>query len=88
MKALVAVEHATLIAIWNMLTTGEFYADPGGDFYTRLNPDKAKNRSIDQPRRMGFDVTLNPRPAAGERRVFASESELAFVTVHPAPAHP
>jgi len=31
-KAVVAVEHALLIAIWHMLTTGAFYTEPGGDF--------------------------------------------------------
>ena len=60
-----AVEHAMLIAIWNMLTTGGFYCDPGGDFYARLNPDKAKNRAIDQLPSMGYAVTLNPLAAAG-----------------------
>lgn len=35
-KAIVAVEHAILIATWNMITNGAFYSDPGGDFYTRL----------------------------------------------------
>ena len=64
-KAIVAVEHTMLIAIWNMLTTGTFYADPGSDFYTRLNPDKAKHRAIDQLRKMGYDVTLNPLADAG-----------------------
>ena len=63
-KAIVAVEHAMLIAIWNMLTTGAFYSDPGDDFYTRLNPDKAKNRALGQLRKMGYDVTLNPLAAA------------------------
>jgi len=28
MKAIVAVEHAMLIAIWNMLSTGAFYCVP------------------------------------------------------------
>ncbi len=65
MKAIVAVEHAMLIAIWNMLATGAFYCDPGDDFYARLNPDKAKNRAIDQLRKMGYDVTLNPLAATG-----------------------
>ena len=64
-KAIVAVEHAMLIAIWNMLTNGENYTDPGADFYTRLNPDKAKNRALDQLRQMGYDVTLNPLAHAG-----------------------
>jgi transposase len=36
MKALVALEHAMLIAIWNMLNTGSYFTDPGGDYFTRL----------------------------------------------------
>jgi len=64
-KAIVAIEHAMLIAIWNMLSTGELYNDPGSDFYARLNPDKAKNRALDQLRRMGYSVTLNPLAATG-----------------------
>ena len=64
-KAIVAVEHAMLIAIWNLLTTGALYADPGGDFSTRLNPDKTKNRAVDQLRKMGYTVTLNPLAEAG-----------------------
>ena len=53
------------IAIWNMLSTGEPYNDPGSDFYARLNPDKAKNRALDQLRRMGCSVTLHPLAATG-----------------------
>ena len=64
-KAFVALEHAMLIAIWNMLTKPDHYCDPGADFYTRLNPDKAKNRAVDQLRKMGYDVTLEPLAAAG-----------------------
>jgi transposase len=64
-KAIVAVEHAMLIAIWNMLTTDETYSEPGGDFYARLNPDKTKQRAIDQLRKMGYKVNLEPLAAAG-----------------------
>jgi len=64
-KAIVAVEHAMLIAIWHMLTNGEFYNDAGGDFYTRLHPDKTNQRALNQLRQMGYDVTLNPLQAAG-----------------------
>ncbi len=39
--------------------------DPGGDYFTRLNPDKAKHRALDQLRRMGYAVTLEPLPVAG-----------------------
>jgi len=65
-KAIVAVEHAILIATWNMCTNGAFYSDPGGDFYARRNPDKTKNRAIDQLQKMGYTVTLSPQhPDAG-----------------------
>lgn len=63
-KAIVAIEHAMLIAIWNMLATGTLYSDPGDDFYARLNPDKAKGRAIDQLNKMGYSVTLAPLAVA------------------------
>ena len=64
MKAIVAVEHAMLVAIWNMTTTGTLYDDPGPDFYTRLHPERAKRRALDQLRAMGYDVTLSPLDTA------------------------
>ena len=64
-RAIVAIEHTMLIAIWHMLTTGAFYDDPGGDFYTHLNPDRAKNRALDQLHKMGYSVTLEPMAVAG-----------------------
>jgi hypothetical protein len=60
LPAIVAIEHAMLIAIWNMITHGVCYHEPGADFYTQLNPDKAKNRALDQLRKMGYAVTLTP----------------------------
>ena len=65
LPAIVAIEHTMLVAIWHMLTTGTFYQDPGGDFYTHLNPDRAKNRALDQLHKMGYNVTLEPLPVAG-----------------------
>ena len=53
-----------LTAIWHMMTNDVPYADPGGNFYARRNPDKAKNRAIDQLRQLGYDVTLSPRAPA------------------------
>jgi transposase len=64
MKAIVAVEHAILVAIWHMATTGTLYDDPGGDYYTRLHPDRTKNRALTQLRDMGYNVTLTPSLAA------------------------
>ncbi|MGH3710398.1 MAG: transposase, partial [Pseudonocardiaceae bacterium] len=65
LKAIVALEHAMLTAIWNMITHGTCYREPGGDFYTRLNPDKTKNRALEQLRKMGYAVILNPLEPAG-----------------------
>jgi len=62
LKAVVAVEHAMLIAIWHMINDQAPYRDPGADYYTRLNPDKIKNRAIDQLTAIGYTVTLTPRP--------------------------
>ena len=64
-KAIVALEHAMLIAIWHMITDGIPYSDPGGDYFTRLNPDKAKHRALDQLHKMGYSVTLEPLAVAG-----------------------
>ncbi|GAC1610680.1 MAG: hypothetical protein NVS3B26_18820 [Mycobacteriales bacterium] len=43
-----------------MLTNGVFYQDLGGDFYARRNPDKTKQRALDQLRQMGYTVALTP----------------------------
>jgi transposase len=63
-KANVAVQHAMLIAIWHMGTTGALYEDPGADYFTRLHPDRAKNRAIHQLEAMGYHVTLDKAQAS------------------------
>jgi len=65
LKALVAVEHAILTATWHMIMTGAFYSDPGNDFYARRNPDKARQRAVDQLNKIGYAVTLAPLQTAG-----------------------
>ncbi|NKX56196.1 IS110 family transposase [Arthrobacter mobilis] len=65
MKALVAVEHAILTAVWNMLRTGELYKDPGPDYFTRLQPAKTRARAVSQLEAMGFTVTIEPAQQAG-----------------------
>jgi transposase len=62
MKALVAVEHSILVAVWNMLTNGDFYRDPGADYFTRRTPAKTKARAISQLEALGYRVTLQPLP--------------------------
>ena len=65
MKALVAVEHAMLIAAWHMLTNAEFYRDPGADYYTRHDPAKTRARAVRQLEALGYQVTIQPVQQAG-----------------------
>ena len=58
-KANVAIQHSMLTAIWHMGTTGTLYDDPGADYFTRINPDRAKKRAIHQLESMGYRVTLD-----------------------------
>lgn len=58
-KANVAVQRAMLVAIWNMGTTGTLYDDPGGDYFNRLHPERAKKRALHQLEAMGYHVTLD-----------------------------
>ena len=58
MKAVVALEHTMLTAIWTMLTTGETYLDLGPNYYATLNPDRARNKAIQQLENLGYEVTI------------------------------
>ena len=58
MKAIVALEHSILTAVWNMLANGESYEDPGADHFTKLDPLKAKNRALRQLQNRGYEVVI------------------------------
>jgi transposase len=57
-RASLAVAHSLLTAVWHMLQTGETYLDPGGDYYTRRDPERTTRRLIAQLERLGHTVTL------------------------------
>jgi len=61
-KANVAIQHSMLVIIWHMLTTGAYYHDLGVDYYTRLRPDRAKNRAVAQLQALGYAVNLTTAP--------------------------
>lgn len=60
MRALVAVEHAMVVAAWHMLTNGDFYREPGKDYYLRRVPARTKARAVRQLESLGYKVTLEP----------------------------
>ena len=63
-KALVAVEHAILTAVWTMAHTGALYDDPGVDYHIRRDPERLKARALSQLQQLGYDVTLSPIAAS------------------------
>jgi transposase len=64
-RALGAVKHTLICAIWHMLTTGETYRDAGADYFTNRDPVRQTKRLVMQLERLGHHVTLtNGAPAA------------------------
>jgi transposase len=61
-KAIVALEHSTLNAVWHMLSTNTDYKDLGGEYFTRLNPERAVRRAVATLNTLGYTVVLNPHP--------------------------
>jgi transposase len=57
-RASLAVAHSLLTAVWHMLQTGQTYTDPGGDYYTRRDPERTTRRLVAQLERLGHTVTL------------------------------
>jgi transposase len=57
-RALGALKHTIICAIWHMLTTGETYRELGGDYFTRRDPERQAKRLVKQLERLGHTVTL------------------------------
>ncbi|MDX2814245.1 IS110 family transposase [Streptomyces sp. PA03-5A] len=53
MKALVAIEHSIITAIWHMLTDNKPYHDLGGAYFTQRDPERATRRAITQLNQLG-----------------------------------
>ena len=63
-KALTALEHSILTAVWHMLTDKVEYHDLGGDYFIRRDPERATRSAIKTLNALGYTVTLNPLQAA------------------------
>jgi transposase len=64
-KALVAVEHSILVAIFHMLDRDQPYHDLGGDYFARRNdPARRARRLISQLETLGYTVHAEPPPTA------------------------
>jgi transposase len=58
-KAAVAVGHSILVICWHLLTNDTDYDDLGGDYFTRRNTDRQRDRLITQLQGLGYRVTLD-----------------------------
>ena len=58
-KAAVAVAHSILVICWHLLTNNCDYTDLGGDYFTRRNVDRQRDRLIRQHHSLGYRVTLD-----------------------------
>jgi hypothetical protein len=63
-RALGAVKHSIICAIWHMLTTGELYHDLGGDYFRKRDPERQTRRLVAQPELLRHKVTLDALPEA------------------------
>lgn len=65
-RALTAVAHTLLTAIYHVLHDKTDYHDLGGDyFFRRVNPDRQLRRAIAQLQRLGYQVTVSAAPQPG-----------------------
>jgi transposase len=63
-RALGAVKHSIICAIWHMLSTGELYRDLGGNYFRKRDPERQTRRLIAQLENLGHKVTLEALPQA------------------------
>ncbi|GAX56426.1 IS110 family transposase [Streptomyces olivochromogenes] len=64
LRALVAVEHSIITAIWHMLTDNIAYHELGGTYFAQRDPERATRRAINALNQLGYTVTLNPLESA------------------------
>lgn len=57
-KAATAVAHSILVTCWHLLANDCDYDDLGGDYFTRRNTDRQRDRLIRQLHNLGYRVTL------------------------------
>ena len=63
-RALVALQHSILIAVWHMFTNDTTYCDLGANYLLeRAGKARATRRLIGQLNHLGYQVTINPLAA-------------------------
>ncbi len=63
-RALGAVKHSILSAIWHILTNGELYREAGANYFAQRDLQRATKRLVAQLERLGHTVTIQQVAAA------------------------
>lgn len=63
-RAVIAVAHALLEIVHQLLRTGELYTDLGADYFERRQAEQLTRRAIRQLERLGHQVILKEQPMA------------------------
>jgi transposase len=61
-RAIVAVQHSILTALWYMLTNNIDNHDLGGDHFTRRDPARVLRRITQQANALGYTIRFDPIP--------------------------
>src|SRR5881396_2582901 len=62
-KAIVAVQHAMIVALWHMLKHGVTHQDLGADYFERRNIARIRRHHVRRLEQLGYDVTLTEKAA-------------------------
>lgn len=57
-RAIIAVAHTILIAVYHMLADGVAYRELGADYFDRLHPDRLREYYVRRLKTLGFQVQL------------------------------
>jgi len=63
-RAVVAVAHTQLTALYHMLSTNTPYRDLGPDHFERLDPARRTRHHVQRLQALGYTVTLTPAQQA------------------------
>lgn len=59
-RALIAVAHSMLLAIYHILKQKQHFADLGSNYFNTINAERILKRNLRSLHDLGFEVTLSP----------------------------
>jgi transposase len=57
-KAIVAVQHSLLVAIWHMVSEGADHEDLGADYFERRSKDRIRRHHVRRLQQLGYEVVI------------------------------